>query len=101
MLFVCGSESKSQRLVHVSNQVKGGVKFEGVLNCGACVWTVGMVNCWEEAVAMGLQLAVFHALEAANDPDGGAESVPPSLTVPNWRCRPLGSRVLGHDRAEK
>ena len=27
-----------------------------------------------EAVATGLQLAVFHALEAANDPDGGAES---------------------------
>ena len=33
-----------------------------------------MVNCWKEAVATGLQLAVFHALEAANDPDGGAES---------------------------
>lgn len=33
-----------------------------------------MVNCWEEAVATVLQLAVFHALEAANDPDGGAES---------------------------
>ena len=35
-IYVCGSGSKSQRLVHVSNQVKGGVKFEGVLNCGAC-----------------------------------------------------------------
>ena len=33
-----------------------------------------MVNCWEEAVATVLQLAVFHALEAASDPHGGAES---------------------------
>ena len=33
-----------------------------------------MVDCWKGAVATGLQLAVFHALEAANDPDGGAES---------------------------
>ena len=32
-----------------------------------------MVNCWKEAVATELQLAVPHALEAANDPDGGAE----------------------------
>ena len=53
-----------------------------------------MVNCWKEAVATELQLAVLHALEAANDPDGGAESVPPSLTVPNWRCRPLGDELL-------
>ena len=35
-----------------------------------------MVNCWEEAVLVAtvLQLAVLHELEAANDPDGGAES---------------------------
>ena len=32
-----------------------------------------MVNCWEEAVATVLQLAVLHALEAANDPNGGVE----------------------------
>ena len=34
----------------------------------------GWVNCWEEAVATVLQLAVLHALEAASDPNGGAES---------------------------
>ena len=33
-----------------------------------------MVNCWKEAVAAELQLAVLHALEAASNPDGGAES---------------------------
>ena len=32
-----------------------------------------MVNCWKEAVAMVLQLAVLHALEAVSDPNGGAE----------------------------
>ena len=40
-----------------------------------------MVNCWEEAVATVLQLAVFHALGAASDPNGGAEPGVVRLTL--------------------
>ena len=60
-----------------------------------------MVNCWKEAVATGLQLAVFHALEAANDPDSSRRiwNSGSSLTVPNWRCRPLGDELLDMIRA--
>ena len=55
-----------------------------------------MVNCRKEAVATELQLAVFHALEAASDPDGGAES-----GVVRLNLLTSGRRVLGHDRGQK
>ena len=41
---------------------------------GCKLWTVGMMNCWKEAVAMGLQLQCFMLLLLRSDSDGGAES---------------------------
>ena len=60
-----------------------------------------MVNCWKEAVAAELQLAVFHALEAANDPDSGAESGECRLNLHLISVSTSGRRVLGHDRGQK
>ena len=60
-----------------------------------------MVNCWEEAVATVLQLAVFHALEAASDPNGGAESGVVRLNLHLISVSTSEQQVLGHDRGQK
>ena len=63
-----------------------------------------IVDCWHGELLGGgsssrVAASSVHALGAASNPDGGAESVPPSLTVPNWWCQPLGNELLDTIRA--